>query len=323
MRASAAWRRPAPPAPTPCATAPCATTSRALPRCWPTARCSTPGSAHEKSASGYDLTHLLVGSEGTLGIITELTLKLHGIPETILSAVCPFATLEGACNATIIAMQMGLPLARIELLDEVQIGPATPIRISRLPSSRRCFSSFTAAPPPRASRSRPSPRSPRSRAEGRSPGPSAPEDRSQALAGAPRRLLGGAGAAARRRGAGHRCLRADLARLPIASARPRRHRPARPARADRRPCRRRQFPRHAAVRPGRCRGEARGASFLDRLAERASPWTAPVPASTASARARCAISPQSTAPASTSMIAIKKALDPLNILNPGKIFALP
>jgi len=79
------------------------------------------GRRARKSASGYDLTHLLIGSEGTLGIITELTLKLHGIPETILSAVCPFATLEGACNATIIAMQMGLPLARIELADEVQI----------------------------------------------------------------------------------------------------------------------------------------------------------------------------------------------------------
>jgi D-lactate dehydrogenase (cytochrome) len=79
------------------------------------------GRRARKSASGYDLTHLLIGSEGTLGIITELTLKLHGIPETILSAVCPFATLEGACNATIIAMQMGLPLTRIELADEVQI----------------------------------------------------------------------------------------------------------------------------------------------------------------------------------------------------------
>jgi D-lactate dehydrogenase (cytochrome) len=79
------------------------------------------GTRARKSASGYDLTRLLVGSEGTLGIITELTLKLHGIPETILSAVCPFASIEGACNATIAAMQMGLPLARIELLDEVQI----------------------------------------------------------------------------------------------------------------------------------------------------------------------------------------------------------
>jgi len=79
------------------------------------------GQRARKSSSGYDLTRLLVGSEGTLGIITELTLKLHGIPETILSAVCPFATIEGACNATIAAMQMGLPLARIELLDAVQI----------------------------------------------------------------------------------------------------------------------------------------------------------------------------------------------------------
>ena len=79
------------------------------------------GNRARKSASGYDLTRLLIGSEGTLGVITELTLKLHGIPETILSAVCPFASIEGACNATIAAMQMGLPLARIELADEVQI----------------------------------------------------------------------------------------------------------------------------------------------------------------------------------------------------------
>jgi len=79
------------------------------------------GNRARKSASGYDLTRLLIGSEGTLGIITGLTLKLHGIPETILSAVCPFATIEGACNATIAAMQMGLPLARIELADAVQI----------------------------------------------------------------------------------------------------------------------------------------------------------------------------------------------------------
>lgn len=74
-----------------------------------------------KSSAGYDLTHLLVGSEGTLGIITELTLRLHGIPESILSAVCPFDSVEDACNATIAAVQLGLGLARIELLDEVQV----------------------------------------------------------------------------------------------------------------------------------------------------------------------------------------------------------
>jgi D-lactate dehydrogenase (cytochrome) len=74
-----------------------------------------------KSAAGYDLTRLFVGSEGTLGIITEITLRLHGLPQAISAAVCPFETLEGAVNTTIMAIQMGIPLARIELLDEVQI----------------------------------------------------------------------------------------------------------------------------------------------------------------------------------------------------------
>ena len=74
-----------------------------------------------KSSAGYDLTHLLVGSEGTLGIITELTVRLYGTPETILAAVCPFETVEGACNAAIMAIQLGLGLARIELLDPLQI----------------------------------------------------------------------------------------------------------------------------------------------------------------------------------------------------------
>ena len=74
-----------------------------------------------KSASGYDLTRLLVGAEGTLGIITELTVRLHGVPETILSAVCPFQSIEGATNAVIQAIQLGLGLARVELVDALQI----------------------------------------------------------------------------------------------------------------------------------------------------------------------------------------------------------
>jgi len=79
------------------------------------------GGRARKSSAGYDLTRLLVGSEGTLGIITELTVRLQGIPEVILSAVCPFKTLEGACNTVIQAIQLGLGVARMELLDEMQL----------------------------------------------------------------------------------------------------------------------------------------------------------------------------------------------------------
>ena len=74
-----------------------------------------------KSSAGYDLTKLMVGSEGTLGIMTELTVRLYGIPESIMSAVCPFETLEGAVNSVITAIQLGLGLARSELCDEILI----------------------------------------------------------------------------------------------------------------------------------------------------------------------------------------------------------
>ncbi len=74
-----------------------------------------------KSSAGYDLTRLLVGSEGTLGIITEVTLKLYGIPEAVSAAVCPFASLEGAVATTIETIQSGIPVARIEILDDVQM----------------------------------------------------------------------------------------------------------------------------------------------------------------------------------------------------------
>ena len=74
-----------------------------------------------KSSAGYDLTRLLVGSEGTLGIITEVTLKLHGIPEAISAGVCPFPSVKAACDATILTIQSGLPIARIELVDDVMM----------------------------------------------------------------------------------------------------------------------------------------------------------------------------------------------------------
>ena len=74
-----------------------------------------------KSSAGYDLTRLLIGAEGTLGIITELTLRLYGIPEAISGGSCSFPTEEAACNAVIETIQMGIPVARIELLDAMQV----------------------------------------------------------------------------------------------------------------------------------------------------------------------------------------------------------
>ncbi|MGI9400652.1 MAG: FAD-binding oxidoreductase [Rhizobiaceae bacterium] len=83
----------------------------------PDGRLVKTGARARKSSAGYDLTRLLVGSEGTLGIITEVTLRLYGIPEAMSAAVCSFPDVEAACNATIMAMQTGIPMARIELLD--------------------------------------------------------------------------------------------------------------------------------------------------------------------------------------------------------------
>jgi D-lactate dehydrogenase (cytochrome) len=74
-----------------------------------------------KSAAGYDITRLMIGSEGTLGVITEVTLRLHGIPETISAATCGFHTLAGAVDTVVKAIQLGVPMARIELLDDVQM----------------------------------------------------------------------------------------------------------------------------------------------------------------------------------------------------------
>jgi D-lactate dehydrogenase (cytochrome) len=79
------------------------------------------GTRARKSASGLDLTHLYVGSEGTLGVITEIQLKLYGMPEKIVAAVCQFPGLEQAVGAVVCALQSGIQFARCELLDEVQM----------------------------------------------------------------------------------------------------------------------------------------------------------------------------------------------------------
>jgi D-lactate dehydrogenase (cytochrome) len=96
----------------------------------------------KKSSAGYDLTRLMVGSEGTLGIITELTLRLSGIPEAIASGVCPFPSVEAACTAAILTIQSGIPVARIELVDALQVRACNAYSNLTLPETPMLFLEF-------------------------------------------------------------------------------------------------------------------------------------------------------------------------------------
>ena len=104
------------------------------------------GHRAKKSSAGYDLTRLLIGSEGTLGVITELTLKLYGIPEAIAGGVCPFPSVEAACNAVILTIQSGIPVARIELLDALQVRACNAYSKLDLPETPTLFVEFHGTP---------------------------------------------------------------------------------------------------------------------------------------------------------------------------------
>ena len=95
-----------------------------------------------KTSAGYDLTRLIVGAEGTLGVITELTLKLHGIPEAVSAAVCRFPSVDAACEAAIAAIQSGIPMARVELLDEMQVRVCNAYSRLGLPEQPMLFLEF-------------------------------------------------------------------------------------------------------------------------------------------------------------------------------------
>ena len=95
-----------------------------------------------KSAAGYDLTRLFVGSEGTLGVVTEVTLKLYGIPEAMMAAVCAFDSVEGAVDAVILTIQSGIPIARIEFLDADSVRAVNAFSDLDLPEQTTLFLEF-------------------------------------------------------------------------------------------------------------------------------------------------------------------------------------
>ena len=104
------------------------------------------GSRARKSAAGYDVTRLMVGAASTLGVIVDLTIRLHGIPETIAAGVCRFPTIADACATTSQCIQYGLPIARVELLDSMMIRMCNTYGKLGLPEAPTLFVEFHGTP---------------------------------------------------------------------------------------------------------------------------------------------------------------------------------
>jgi D-lactate dehydrogenase (cytochrome) len=279
----------------------------------------TAGGRARKSSAGYDLTRLLVGSEGTLGIITELTLKLHGIPEKILSGVCPFGSIEGACNTTIALLQMGLSLARIELVDEVQVRACNAYSHLTLPETPTLFVEFHGTPAGAREQVETFAEIARSEGGGELIWAERPEDRSKLW-----QARHDAYWAARALRPGAELLTTDVC-VPISALAA----CVVETRAD--------VDRLGLIAPivGHVgdgnfhvmplivpEERATARAFVDRLVERALKFEGTCSGEHGVGEGKIAYLAAEHGLGVGVMIAIKKALDPLNILNPGKIFAL-
>jgi D-lactate dehydrogenase (cytochrome) len=280
---------------------------------------TTTGGRARKSSAGYDLTRLLVGSEGTLGIITQITLKLHGIPETILSGVCPFGSIAGACNTTIAALQMGLPLARIELADEVQVRACNAFSHLTLPETPTLFVEFHGTPAGAREQVETFAEIARSEGGGELIWAEHPEDRSKLW-----QARHDAYWAARALRPGAELLTTDVC-VPISALAA----CVVETRAD--------VDRLGLIAPivGHVgdgnfhvmplivpEERATAREFVDRLVERALKFEGTCSGEHGVGEGKIAYLTAEHGLGVGVMIAIKKALDPLNILNPGKIFAL-
>jgi D-lactate dehydrogenase (cytochrome) len=281
------------------------------------------GGRARKSSAGYDLTRLLVGSEGTLGVITSLTLKLYGIPETIISAVCPFASFAGACNATIAALQLGLALARIEFLDEVQIRACNAYSHLSLPETPTLFLEFHGTPGSTRDEAEAFATIARAEGGGQFAYAERQEERTKLW-----QARHDAYWAARGLRPGAEVLATDVC-VPISAL------------ADCVTATREDIDRLGLVAPivghvgdgnfhvmplidvadDEERRKAQG--FLDRLIARALAAGGTCTGEHGVGQGKIAYLAAEHGAGVATMIAIKKALDPLNILNPGKLFALP
>jgi D-lactate dehydrogenase (cytochrome) len=282
----------------------------------------TTGGRARKSSAGYDLTRLLIGSEGTLGVITGLTLKLYGIPETILSAVCPFMSIEGACSATIAALQMGLPLARIELADEVQIRACNAYSHLALPETPTLFLEFHGTPAGAREQVEAFAAIARAEGGGEFDWAERQEDRTRLW-----QARHDAYWAARALKPGAEVLSTDVC-VPISSL-------AKCVGETRRDIDRLgllapivghvgdgNFHVLPLIDPSDAEERRKVQEFLDRLIDRALGFGGTCTGEHGVGQGKIGYLTQEHGPGIEVMAAIKKALDPLNILNPGKIFAL-